>query len=171
MFIIGKITGFHGVKGEVKVPYSERLEKNLSLLDEISVYTSQTEYKTLKIEYFKVHKNNVLLKFKEYSNKNDVIHLKGALLKLKEENVAPLEDEEYFIKDIIGLDVYDTDNKLIAKVNSVLTGKAADDILEIKTLNDSIGLVPFVEELVPVVDIKNKKVIINNIPGLLDDEI
>jgi 16S rRNA processing protein RimM len=171
MLIIGKIAGFHGLNGEVKIPYSERLVKNLSHLEQLYIYTSKDSFELLDVENYRIHKTNILLKFKQYSTKTEVEHLKNTIIKQKEENLAPLEEEEYFIKDLIGLDVYDQTNTLQGKVNTVLSGAASNDILEIKTTSNEIKLLPFVEAIVKTVDIKDKKIIIHSIPGLLDDEI
>jgi len=64
MLSIGKITGFHGLNGEVKLPYSERLEKNLSVMKSVFLITASNASETLEIEYFKVSNKNILLKFK-----------------------------------------------------------------------------------------------------------
>lgn len=171
MLEIGKIIGFHGLKGDVKLVYSNRLQKNLSVLKQVEVCTSTNNLEVLDIESFKVHKTNILLKFKQYSNKNDVEHLLGAILKQKKENLAPLDEDEFYINDLVGLNVYDTDNNLVGVVNSVLTNKASDDIIELKTNDNKLKVIPFVEDIVPVIDIANNKIVINNIPGLIDDKV
>lgn len=171
MLEIGKIVGFHGLKGDVKIPYSERLFKNLSQLKQVYVFPLKKKVEVLEIEHFKVHGSNILLKFAQYSDKTEVEHLKGAILKQEKDLLAPLDNEEYFIGDLIGLDVFDADNNKIGKVKSVLSKSFSNDIIEVKTLNERVTMIPFVEELVPEVDVKNKRLIINNIPGLIDDEI
>lgn len=169
MLEIGKIVGFHGLKGEVKIPYSDRLLRNLEILKQLYVFTTNKDFELLDIETYRVHKTNVLVKFKQYSGKDQVLKFKGARIKQNEDLLAPLEKEEYFIKDLIGIDVYDESDILIGKVNSILTEAASNDIIEIKTNDDKIKLIPFVNELVPVVNISNNKIVIKNIPGLLDD--
>jgi len=82
-----------------------------------------------------------------------------------------LEEEEYFISDLIGLKVYDQKENLIGTVNSILSNASSNDIIEIKLIDNKLKLVPFVDELVPFVSIEENKVIINPIPGLLDDDL
>lgn len=171
LITVAKIIGFHGIHGEVKLVYSERLVKNLEILDKIYLFKLKGDYEILDIEEFRVHKTNVLLKFKQYSSKTEIEDFKGAELKQKLELLAPLDNEEYFINDLIDLDVFDQDNNRLGKVRSIFSGKAANDMLEIRTKARKLKLIPFVEEIVPIVDIKNKKIIINNMPGLLDDEV
>jgi 16S rRNA processing protein RimM len=171
MLIIGKITGFHGLGGEIKVPYSERLINNLNCLSQVYVFKTKSDYELLDITNFRIHKSNILIKFKQYSTKTDIEHLKGSLLKQKQENLAPLQEEEYFIKDLIGLNVYDQNETKIGIVNTLITETNSNDLIEITTLNNNISLIPFIEKFVTEVDIKNKRLRINTIPGLIDDEI
>lgn len=171
MITIGKIIGFHGLKGEVKLAFSERLLKNLQEIDEITVESTKGKSTILEIESCRMHKSNILLKFKGYDNKNDVELLKGSKLKQKKELLADLDEEEYFIIDLVGMDVYDTEQNHLGKVNSVLTDCGANDLLELKLKNESIKLVPFIEKFVPDVKVSENKIVINPIPGLLDDEI
>lgn len=171
MLVIGKIVGFHGVKGEVKVPIAERLLKNLSEAKQLFVYPVKGEPVTLTLQSYRAHKTNVLVKFKEYSNKNDVEYLQGALIKQKKDLIAPLEEEEYFIDDLIGVKAYNKSDKLLGVVNYVFTDHSSTDMIELKTLDDKLKLIPFVEELVPVVNMKELKIIIDDIPGLIDDEV
>lgn len=171
MLVIGKIVGFHGVYGEVKVPFSDRLYKNLSTLKQLQVAVSHEHSEVLDIEYYKVHKTNILIKFKQYSDKTQVEKLKGADLKINISELAPLDEEEYFIKDLIGLNVFDTDKNLLGVVNSVLTSSGADDLIELKTCENKLRLIPFVEEFVPEVNMKDKYLTVKVIPGLIDDEI
>jgi 16S rRNA processing protein RimM len=169
MIEIATIVGFHGLHGEVKVLFSQRLFNNLSVLETVYVYTSPDKYEELEIEDFKVHKSNILIKFSKYSSKNDVEHLKGAKLKQKKDLLAPLEEEEYFIDDLIGLDVFDETGNLTGKIDSIYPHAGSNGLIEIKTPDKKLKLIPFVEHIVPVVDIENKKIVINNLPGLLDD--
>ncbi|MEW5821478.1 MAG: ribosome maturation factor RimM, partial [Cyanobacteriota bacterium] len=95
----------------------------------------------------------------------------GAILKQKKELLAPLDREEYFINDLIGLNVYNSDNSLVGKVVSVLSGKSADDLLEVKNAEGRLILIPFVEKFVPTINFDENKIVINSIPGLLDNEV
>lgn len=169
MLVVGKIVGFHGLKGEVKLAFSERLEKNLQCLNKYYVYPVKKECEILEIDSFRVHKSNILLKFKEYNSKTEVEHLKGALLKQNKELLAPLDNEEYFIDDLIGINIFDQTGIQIGKVVAVYSGNTPNDVLEIQLLNGKEVLVPFVEEFVPVVRLNDNKLVVSNISGLIDD--
>ena len=74
----------------------------------------------------------------------------------------------FLIEDLIGLNAFDNNDDFIGVIADVKTS-SGNDILCIKPEDESKGeiLVPFAKELVPIVDIKKKKVVIKPIEGLL----
>ena len=79
-----------------------------------------------------------------------------------------LDEDEFLIDELVGLNVYDNDNG--DKLGFVIgvSNNGASDLISIKTNSKKVFLVPFVKAIVPVVDIKNKKIMINNLEGLLE---
>ncbi len=159
---IGKILNFHGIMGEAKVGFSDAQRlKNLK-----KVIVKDTE---LTIEKLRFHKNFAIIKFKEISDINELLNFKGENIYLEKKEVQnTLEEEEYLIGDLVGLNVFDDKDDLIGTVDSIAKS-TGNDILLIKPQDDRYGniLIPFVKELVPIVDIKGKKIIIKPIEGLL----
>jgi 16S rRNA processing protein RimM len=164
---IGKILNFHGIQGEVKVGYSEGQE---NFLTEVTEIYAVKDLKATKLtpEKIRFHKNTAIIKFKEINSIDDVMELKGALLKtLKSEITELLEEDEFYIDDLTGLQVLNQDGELIGEVSgvSVSTGQ---DLLFIKDLNNKEHIVPFVKDIVPEVNMKEKKIVIKPIEGLLE---
>ena len=92
---------------------------------------------------------------------------KNQILYVPEETAREfLEEDEFLIDELVGLDVYDGDQKVGAVVG--VSNNGASDLLSVKTLSKKISLVPFVKAIVLSVDIKNRKIQINNIEGLLE---
>lgn len=161
---IGKIINFFGIKGEAKIGYTNENQiknaKNVFLLDDESK-------KELVIKSVRFHKNFAIVKFDKIDSINDLIEYKGQrLFVLKENALKKLEENEYLIQDLIGCKVYDEKNEKIGEVINV-AANSSQDLLNIKNLIGQTFLVPFVNEFFPVVDIKNKKIIIKPIEGLL----
>lgn len=164
---IGKIINFHGIKGEVKLGYSKGSEDRLLQLK--SVFTELGGQKIiLNISSMRFHKNFAIVKFKEINSINDFEPFKGAILKIEQQAVIQnLEDDEFLISDLEGLSVFDSDGVQIGKIAAVGENKA-NNLLSVKSKKDGkIYLVPFIKELVPKVDLEGKRVIINNIEGLI----
>ena len=84
----------------------------------------------------------------------------------KEEVEENLANDEYLISDLIGMDVYDEDGSCVGVITAI-GENLANDLLSVKDGNGKEHLVPFVKEIVPVVDLKGRKVVINNIEGLI----
>lgn len=163
---IAKILNFHGIKGDAKVGFSKGKEKQTENLKKVFVKKDDV-YKELNISSVRFHKQFAIIKFKEFSSVNDVEEYKGCDLFIsKDEAENNLDNDEYFINDLVGLEVFDDDGACIGNVVAV-GENLANNILYIKDSNGKEHLVPFVKELVPVVDIKNKRIAVNNIEGLI----
>lgn len=164
---IAKILNFHGIKGEVKLGFSKGRENFISSVKTVYLLVDG-EYRELHISSLRFHKQHAIVKFKEFDNINDVTQFKGLDLYVDETTVKDtLEDDEFLISDLYDLKVYDTDDCEIGVVEEV-RDNPANYILMVKASNEKTYMVPFVKDLVPVVDIKNKKLVVNNIEGLID---
>ena len=71
------------------------------------------------------------------------------------------------IDELVGMEVFDADNKKLGFVIGV-SNNGATDLLSVKTNSKKISLVPFVKAIVTEVKLKDKKIIINNLEGLLE---
>ena len=87
-------------------------------------------------------------------------------LKTEKESQEDLGEDTYYIVDLIGLDVYSDKNEYLGKIEDVFpTG--SNDVYVVK---DNLGkqiLIPAIAEVVKKVDLKNKKMVIKIIPGLI----
>jgi 16S rRNA processing protein RimM len=165
---VGKIVNFHGIKGEAKVGYSKSQLEFLMSLD-IVYLKDKDNYTPLNIISAKPHKNLLIMKFEGIDSINDIIPLKGELLFVDDEVIREtLEEDEFLIDELVGLEVFDNaDGKKLGFVIGV-SNNGATDLISVKTNSKKICLVPFVNAIVPVVDLENKKIIINNLEGLLE---
>lgn len=163
---IGKILNFHGVQGEAKVGYSKNQADFLKSLDSAFIYF-ENEYKPFNIKSVKFNNKFAIIKFEGINSINDILVYKNCLIYVPQTKFEEALDEgEYLIDDLIGLDVYSKDKKIGVVVG--VTSNGANDLLSVKSLSKKISLVPFVDAIVPEVDLKNKKVIINEIQGLIE---
>lgn len=163
---IGKILNFHGVQGEAKVGYSKNQADFLKSLKSVFIYF-ENEYKPFNIKSVKFNNKFAIIKFEGINSINDILMYKNCLIYVPQsEFEEALDDGEYLIDDLIGLDVYSNDKKIGVIVG--VTSNGANDLLSVKSLSKKISLVPFVDAIVPEVDLKNKKVIINEIQGLIE---
>ena len=164
---IAKILNFHGIKGEAKVGFTKGKENQIQSL-KIVKKEKNNSFKKLNVQSVRFHKHFAIIKFKEFVTVNDVEEFKGCDLYLTKEEVEEnLAQDEYLINDLINMDVYDEDGCLLGSVAAV-GENLANDILSVRDNNGKEHLVPFVKEIVPVVDLINKRIVINNIEGLIN---
>lgn len=161
---VGVITSTHGIRGEVKVfPTTDDVSRFKKLKNVI--LDNGKEHRDLEIESVKFFKNMVILKFKGIDNINDVEKYKKAPLFVTRENAVPLEEDEYFIADLIGLKVVSDEGEELGIIDDVLqTG--ANDVYIIKKDNAEDLLVPAIHECIKNVDIEGGTMQVHLLAGL-----
>ncbi len=161
---IGQIVNTFGIKGEVKVkPFTDDINR----FDELKkVYVkTKTGIKQYKIENVKYHKNMVLLKLEGINRIEDAEMLRNLFLEIDREDAIPLEEGTYFIADLIGLEVYTDEGKLLGKVDDIYN-TGSNDIYVVK---DELGkqiLLPAIKEVIKEVKL-DEKIIVHLIQGLV----
>ena len=165
---VGKIVNFHGIKGEAKVGCSKSQQDFFLSLDTVYL-KNNSEYVPLYIESVRPNKNLMIVKFEGINSINDILEYKGNLLFVDESVIREtLDEDEFLIDELVGLEVIDNnDGKKLGFVIGV-SNNGASDLISVKTSSKKICLIPFVSAIVPVVDIENKKIMINNLEGLLE---
>ena len=162
---VGKVTRAVGIRGEVSVyPYTDYIER-FEELD--SVFTDGTE---LYIESVRYQKNMAVIKFRGIDDRNAAEKLRDSVLTIKRENLRELDEDEYFIFDLIGLEAVDTEGEHIGTVVDVLQN-TAQDLYEIQDDAGKKHLVPAVYEIVTDIDVENGRMVINKIEGLFDQGV
>ena len=142
---VGVITGTHGLKGEVKVfPTTDDKERFLDL-EEVLLDTGD-ELLELKVEYCKFFKKFVFVKFEGLDDINEVEKYKRCPLLVTRDNAVELEEDEYFVADLLGLTIIDDSGVTIGKLENVIeTG--ANDVYEVLTEDGGRILLPAIKEL------------------------
>ncbi len=163
---VGAIASTHGVRGEVKVSPTTDDVKRYSKLKEVFLGENQGA-PLLHIESVKYFKNMVIVKFKEYNSLNEVEPIKGKKLFVTRTNAVKLKKDEYFIADLIGLDVKDENKNISGKLVDVMT-TGANDVYVIELDDGRELLLPAIKECVLKVDFDDNLILINILEGLLD---
>ena len=142
---VGVITTTHGIRGEVKVyPTTDDVHR-FEELESVLLDTGK-EYRELKIKSVKYFKQYAILKFKGIDNINDIEKYKGKSLFVTRENAQPLGEDEYYIADLIGMEVYLEDGSHFGTLKDVMeTG--ANDVYIIKTEEGKEVLIPAIFDL------------------------
>ena len=162
---VGVITTTHGIRGEVKVyPTTDDVHR-FEELESVLLDTGK-EYRELKIKSVKYFKQYAILKFKGIDNINDIEKYKGKSLFVTRENAQPLGEDEYYIADLIGMEVYLEDGSHFGTLKDVMeTG--ANDVYIIKTEEGKEVLIPAIYECILDVDVEAGKMEIHLLDGLV----
>jgi len=162
---VGRIVNTHGVKGEVRViPLTSDISRFDYLLYAFVMLDGKR--KELRVTDVRYHKSFVLIKFNGIDTMDEAEKLKGCDLCVDRRNARPLEEDEYFICDLIGLEVFEGD-QLLGKLTEVLeTG--SNDVYVVKQKGKEI-LIPALKSVVLDVDLENKKMQVKLPEGLLDE--
>jgi 16S rRNA processing protein RimM len=180
---IGTIVAPHGIKGEVKVytnsDFPERFKKPGKRLLKRPNQDSY-EWVTLKRGYYQPGKGLYVVTFEEVTDRNEAEALRKSKLFVEKRDRPTLENNEYHFDDLINLAVIDQETgEKIGNVvdiyvagNELLVVKLEQTFLEKyfseKSPSKSKVLIPFVEEIVPVVDLETGTLELKLPPGLLD---
>ena len=166
-FRVGVISSTHGVHGEVKVFPTTDDAKRFKKLKDVLLDTGK-ERILLTIESVKFFKQFVILKFKDYNTIEAIQGYKGKELWIPREQALPLEEDEYYISDLIGLCVVsDTGERLGELVDVIQTG--ANDVYTVRMADGKEALFPAIAECVKSVDIEKGTMTVHVMEGLLDE--
>ncbi len=163
---VGAITSTRGIKGEVKVfPMTDDAGRFRDCRE--LIVDTGGEKKILEVETVKFFRQFVILKFKGYDSINDIERFKGKDLYVTRENAVPLEKDEYFIADLIGLSVWDEKQEKIGVLQDVIeTG--ANDVYSVLTQEGKEILLPAIRDCILDVDLDSGRMHVHILPGLLD---
>ena len=133
---VGVITTTHGIRGEVKVYPTTDADRFLDL--EYVLLDTGREKRKLEIENVKYFKNLVILKFRGIDNINDIEMYKKRELWIPREEAQELEEDEYYIADLIGMDVVLEDGSKFGTLKDVMETGANDVYVVEDAMNTSI---------------------------------
>lgn len=163
---VGVITTTHGIRGEVKVFPTTDDPKRFLDLKNVILDDGKTTL-DLEIQNVKFFKNLVILKFKGIDNINDIEKYKKAGLYVTREDAVELEEDEYFIADLIGMDVISDEGEQLGTISDVLqTG--ANDVYVISSKGQKDLLLPAIHECVLDVNVEECTMKVHLMPGLRD---
>lgn len=157
---VGKISGAFGIKGWVKVFSFTEPRSNILEYTPLFIKTLG-EWKEVEVTGGKAQGKGVIMGFKNITDRNQTLPLVGAELAIRKTQLAPVDDDEYYWTDLIGLDVINEQQQTLGQVDSLLeTG--ANDVLVVKTVDGEELLIPFVlDVIVKSVDIDKHHILVD----------
>ncbi len=162
---VGVISSTHGLKGEVKVFPTTDDPERFRKLKKLYLDTGK-EYMPLKVTGVKFFKNQVILKFQEFQDINEIEKYRGKDLLIDREQAVPLAENENFIVDLLDMEVYDEEEKRLGTLTDVLqTG--ANDVYVVETDEGGEILLPAIPSCILEVDVEAARMVVRIPEGLL----
>lgn len=169
LFRVGCVATTHGVRGEVKVYPTTEEPQRFKKYKEVLVKDPQgrRQERSMQIESVKFFKQMVILKLRECDTMEDAELLRGAELYVPREKAVPLKENEYYISDLIGMQVESDEGALLGVLDDVIqTG--ANDVYVVKQADGREILLPAIKECIRQVDVEARHMVIHLMPGLVD---
>lgn len=156
---VGRIVGTFGLRGAVKVlpltTFPERFDAGRTL------FLRGTAREVQRSAW---HKTLVRVWLEGITRIEEAATLVGELLYVPEEDVPPLGEGEYMVRDLIGLEVFDESGRQLGVLEEVITGPAHD------LYRVGQALIPAVKEFVRSIDIAARRMVIHPIPGMFSED-
>ncbi len=162
---IGIITRFQGNKGEVRVKATTDIPERFLDLDTIYLKRGD-DFKELEIEYIRFHKQFVIIKFFDINSINEAEELKNYQVLIDESEKYLLPEDNFYVSDLIDCEVYLESGKYLGKLKDVVDTSGTDIFLVAG--QDKEYMLPASRDMILEIDLENKKIIVDPIPGILD---
>lgn len=186
---LGTVQGAHGVQGWVKLRAAEQaFEQSLTKagLLHLRLPNKRAPRPIVLVQGRATTENHFLLQFQNVCDRDQAVSLRGATLYIRQEQLpTETEPDEYDVAELVGMEVflYENMDAFVGKVSGVVfcedisTIPLGHDFIELllprtdsglASYKDELVLIPFVPQLVPTVDLEQRKIQIDPPPGLLD---
>lgn len=156
---IGKIVSLWGRgEGFVVYPMTDNLER-FSSLEYISIQKKNEEPVRFSVKEVFYRKNMVIVKI---GKEEDVIIDKfiGGFLVITEKELPSLQDGEYYVYRLIGLEVYTEKGEFVGKVKNIMSNPVANDVIVVSREKDKELLIPFIKEILVDIDLENNRMVL-----------
>lgn len=167
--VVARIGRAHGIRGQVSVEVRTD-EPELRLAPGAVLMTDPPSAGPLTIASGKVHSGRLLLTFEGVADRNGAEALRNVLLIAEvDPDELPEDPEEFYDHQLIGLDVVLADGTEVGEVREI-AHLPSQDLLIVRRADGREVMVPFVEEIVPEIDLEEQRVVITPPPGLIDPD-
>lgn len=162
---IGQIVNTFGIKGFVKVnPFVDDISR-FDDLKKVYVKSNKT-LKEMEVEEVKYHKNMVLIKFKHIDRVEEAESLRNSYLEVDRENAIELQEGEYFIADLLGLNVITEEGETLGKLEDIFN-TGSNDIYVVRTYDGRQILLPAISEVIKEINLEENKIVVHLLKGLI----
>ena len=163
--LIGQIVNVHGIKGEVKVyPYTDDVEYLSNKLKK--VFLDERLKETFKAAC-RAQKGMLLMCISGIDSVEKAEALRNKYIYISDDTLDKLEEDNYYVKDLIGCDIIDIKNDEILGKLDYIFNTGANDVYEVTTTSNTKVYLPAIKQVIKKVDIKSRKIYVEIMEGLI----
>ena len=155
----------HGIVGEVVVDFKNDL---LELVSEAMTLrttgASDGEELNLVVERVRKHKGRLIIAFKGRKTRDDADELRSRTIWMTREQIGPLDEDRWFVQDLIGLTVLTDDGETLGRLADVMH-QPANAVFVVETETGEL-LLPVIDDVILDVDIEGGKMTVHLLEGL-----
>ncbi|MAJ59592.1 MAG: 16S rRNA processing protein RimM [bacterium TMED88] len=169
---IGRVTGAHGLRGEVRVRWFGDGPETLLSLSEVRLGSSIEDPKPTRYPVHRVgtgRAGEVRLALEGVSDRDAAVALRGLLVLMDAEDLEPLGADDFYWHELIGCRVETTSGEAIGTVRE-LWDSGRHDVLVVERVGKGQVLIPTAREIMVQVDRESRRIVVQDIPGLIDGE-
>ncbi|HUS70623.1 MAG TPA: ribosome maturation factor RimM [Anaerolineae bacterium] len=158
---IGRVSKPHGLAGEVEVQILTDFPDRFDMLK--TVYVGE-RYTPAFLESQRRHGRRILLKFEGCEDREEAEKLRGELIYVPVDEAVPLEEDEYYLHEIVGLQAWTTEGEYLGRIEEVIDTGSND----VYVVRDGVRetLIPALSDVVLNIDIEHGRIEVQLMKGL-----
>lgn len=165
---VGIIRKAHGVRGEASVePWTDALERFDELERVTLVAPDESKTRDVEVESVRIHAGRALLKFATIESPEEVQSLHNWTVEIPAHEARELEEDEYFLHDLVGLTLIDADGHERGVVTDSYEG-GGGILLNVKRADGKEFELPFAADLCTAIDLETKRIMVTLPEGIED---
>ncbi len=163
---VGRVLRPHGVRGELRVEILTDYPERIASLRTLYVGANHHPYAVTGVRF---HQSVMLLTLDGCADRDTADTLRGALVEIAIEDAVPLEDDEYYHFQVIGMQVESDEGEVLGEVVEVIEAPGANDVFIVHGTRGEI-LIPVIEDVVLDLDREARTIRVHLLPGLLSTQ-
>ena len=165
---IGEVLRPHGVRGELLLRLMTEYPERIGTLKTVYLGLPGETPAPYTVAGARMHRGKLLLKLAEVPDRTSAEKYRGYLVQISLGDAPPLEEDEYYLFQVLGVEVITTDGDVLGRVTDVLeTG--ANDVFVVRGGPKGEVLIPDVPHVVVELDVEGRQMIVKLMDGLLPD--
>ena len=161
---MGRITRAHGVRGEVAVLVLSEVEERFDAGSRVAM----EDGRTLTVRSARPHRSRLLVTFEEIPDRTAAEPLAGAYLFVRRTDVPAPPADAFWPHDLEGCEVLTESGRSLGTIAEIVHGEAND--VWVASAEGTEVLVPALKDVVASVDLAGRRVVVREVPGLIDEE-